>query len=107
MPTTKVKSTLINPDLQKLLHKHEVIITASEDVEANSEYELPENFTYRVGDNLLSISVRGTIWYRGINFEEIGDAGTISNKVKLIDKVEKGDILNFSYVMLQNHEKES
>ena len=60
-------------------------------IEADSTYVLP--LSYGVGSGQLRITVSGYIMYPGIDYEEIGNDGDISNQVKFLSNIEAGSIL--------------
>lgn len=98
MPNTTVKYSMLDDTIKNALHNEEVIFTAEADIPANTVYDVPDNFSYIVGNNLLSVSVRGTLWYKGINFEEVGKYGERSSQIKFIDAINKGDIVSISHI---------
>ncbi len=81
---------------EKKHYKYRVVIT--EEVEALTEYELPCN--YKVGDNSLEIFYNNELLIKETsedmeaNYREVGETGTISNKVVFGWNLPIGSILN-------------
>lgn len=72
-------------------HIHEVNFIAEENLPSGSVYILPRDLQYHVGSYAVKVSVRGTEWYRTMDFEEVGAFNQISNMILLLDDIYAGD----------------
>ena len=64
----------------------------NEQLKIDDELELP--VSYMVGQNTLRLSYGGLELYKDINYEEIGEENTLSNKVKIKFNVLRGYVFN-------------
>lgn len=67
------------------------VTTLTNPIEINTQYTLP--FSYTVGTNQLHITVSGYTMYSGIDYTEIGNNGSTSNKIKFKSYIAEGSIL--------------
>ena len=56
------------------------IITTTEEIEENTDYEIPCN--YKVGQDTLDIYYMGERLIKGEHYIEVGENGTVSNKIQ-------------------------
>ena len=70
----------------------EATITPETAVAAGDTLSLP--ITYLVGRNALRLNWEGVELFRGVSFEEVGNANTASSTVKMLLDIPKGDRLN-------------
>lgn len=70
----------------------EATITLETAVAAGDTLSLP--ITYLVGRNALRLNWEGVELFRGVSFEEVGNANTASSTVRMLLDIPKGDRLN-------------
>ena len=67
------------------------VTTLLQDIESGSEYTLP--FSYTVGTNQLHITVSGYAMYPGIDYNEIGENNSTSQRVTFNCDISSGSVL--------------
>lgn len=72
----------------KLLPIKRASVTLESTVNANTNYTVP--FYYKVGNNSLSVYYCDTKLIKGVDYNEIGNAGDVSNVIQFLDTV--GDL---------------
>lgn len=59
------------------------IVTTTETIAENTDYEIP--CYYKVGNNSLDVFYQGENLIKDVHYKEIGNEGTISNKIQFYD----------------------
>jgi hypothetical protein len=67
------------------------VVTIPEDIEPDTVYNIP--LSYGVGSHQLRVTVSGYMMYPGVDYEEVGEEGEISNQVKFLTSIQRGSIL--------------
>ena len=81
--------------IDKLLPLKRATVTLESTVNANTDYTLPTNMYYKVGNNSLEVIYCSTKLVKGQDYNEIGNVGEVSNVIQFTDSI--GD-LNMSGV---------
>lgn len=74
--------------ISKLLPLKRATVTLSSTVNANTNYTLP--VYYEVGNNSLEVIYCGSKLAKGVDYNEIGNSGEVSNIIQFLDSV--GDL---------------
>lgn len=74
--------------ISKLLPLKRATVTLSSTVNANTNYTLP--VYYEVGNNSLEVIYCGSKLVKGVDYNEIGNTGDVSNTIQFLDSV--GDL---------------
>ncbi len=67
------------------------VVTLPNVISPDTVWNLP--VSYGVGTGQLRVTVSGYIMYPGIDYEEVGNAGEISNQIKFLTSIDAGSIL--------------
>lgn len=65
-------------------------ITLNSTVNANTSYTLPTGIYYKVGNNSLEVFYCDTKLIKGVDYNEVGTAGTVSNTIQFLGSI--GDL---------------
>lgn len=79
----KVSANLINP-------KNGYSVNLSNIIIANTNYILPNNLKYKVGNNSLEVYYCGTKLIKSVDYNEVGTKNSISNKIQFLIQI--GDL---------------
>lgn len=74
--------------ISKLLPLKRASVTLESTVNANTNYTIP--IYYQVGNNSLEINYCGSKLIKGVDYNEIGNLGEVSNIIQFLDSV--GDL---------------
>lgn len=97
----EINIRILNPALLQT-NILEVSFTSNEDLPKDMILTLPNNLSYQVGSNGLTLSVHGTTWYKGFQYLEIGKAGDTSYTIQLLQSIKAGDEVRFRIIGLPN-----
>lgn len=90
---TPLKSQNLNKmqdNIEEAINIQRATVTLSSTVNANTNYTLPTNMYYEVGNDSLEINYCGSKLIRGVDYNEIGTAGDVSNTIQFLDSI--GDL---------------
>ncbi len=76
--------------IDKLLPLKQATVTLESTVNANTDYTLPSGMYYKVGNNSLEVIYCSTKLVKGQDYNEIGNAGEVSNVIQFLDSI--GDL---------------
>ena len=76
--------------IDKLLPLKQATVTLDSTVNANTDYTLPSGMYYKVGNNSLEVIYCSTKLVKGQDYNEIGNAGEVSNVIQFTDSI--GDL---------------
>lgn len=79
----KASANLINP-------KNGYSVNLSNILIANTNYTLPNNLKYKVGNNSLEVYYCGTKLIKSVDYNEVGTENSISNKIQFLIQI--GDL---------------
>lgn len=79
----KASANLINP-------KNGYSVNLSNIIIANTNYTLPNNLKYKVGNNGLEVYYCGTKLIKSVDYNEVGTKNSISNKIQFLIQI--GDL---------------
>ena len=74
--------------ISKLLPLKRATVTLSSTVNANTNYTLP--VYYEVGNNSLEVIYCGSKLVKGVDYNEMGNTGEVSNTIQFLDSI--GDL---------------
>lgn len=89
--TTPLKAqnlNLMQDNIEEAINIQRVTVTLESTVNANTNYTIP--IYYQVGNNSLEINYCGSKLIKGVDYNEIGNSGDISNTIQFTDSV--GDL---------------
>lgn len=76
----KASANLINP-------KNGYSVNLSNIIIANTNYTLPNNLKYKVGNNSLEVYYCGTKLIKSVDYNEVGTKNSISNKIQFLSQI--------------------
>lgn len=91
--TTPLKSQNLNKmqdNIEEAINIQRATVTLSSTVNANTNYTLPTGMYYEVGNDSLEINYCGSKLIKGVDYNEVGTAGDVSNTIQFLDSV--GDL---------------
>ena len=91
--TTPLKAQNLNKmqdNIEEAINIQRATVTLSSTVNANTNYTLPTNMYYEVGNDSLEINYCGSKLIKGVDYNEVGTAGDVSNTIQFLDSV--GDL---------------
>lgn len=91
--TTPLKSQNLNKmqdNIEEAINIQRATVTLSSTVNANTNYTLPTGMYYEVGNDSLEINYCGSKLIKGVDYNEIGNVGDVSNTIQFTDSV--GDL---------------
>ena len=74
--------------IEKLFPLKQISVTLNSIVNANTNYTVPSY--YKVGNNSLEINYCGSKLIKGVDYNEIGNVGDVSNIIQFTDSI--GDL---------------
>lgn len=89
--TTPLKAQNLNKmqdNIEEAINIQRATVTLSTTVNANTNYTIP--IYYQVGNNSLEINYCGSKLAKGVDYNEIGNTGDVSNIIQFLDSV--GDL---------------
>lgn len=89
--TTPLKAQNLNKmqdNIEEAINIQRSTVTLSSTVNANTNYTLP--VYYEVGNNSLEVIYCGSKLVKGVDYNEIGNSGEVSNIIQFLDSV--GDL---------------
>ena len=75
---------------EKAINIQQATVTLSSTVNANTNYTLPSGMYYEVGNDSLEINYCGSKLIKGVDYNEIGNAGEVSNMIQFTEAI--GDL---------------
>ena len=78
------------------------LVTIPEDIASGAEIELPDLAQYIVGTHMLMVSYNGTTCYIGEQYEEIGEIGETSKKIRMLFDLRVNDKIMFRVIALNS-----
>ena len=91
--TTPLKSQNLNKmqdNIEEAINIQRATVTLSSTVNANTNYTLPTGMYYEVGNDSLEINYCGSKLIKGVDYNEIGNVGDVSNIIQFTDSI--GDL---------------
>lgn len=91
--TTPLKAQNLNKmqdNIEEAINIQRATVTLSSTVNANTNYTLPTNMYYEVGNDSLEINYCGSKLIKGTDYNEIGNVGDVSNIIQFTDSI--GDL---------------
>ena len=91
--TTPLKSQNLNKmqdNIEEAINIQRATVTLSSTVNANTNYTLPTGMYYEVGNDSLEINYCGSKLIKGVDYNEVGTDGDVSNTIQFLDSV--GDL---------------
>lgn len=91
--TTPLKAQNLNKmqdNIEEAINIQRATVILENTVNANTNYTLPTNMYYEVGNDSLEINYCGSKLIKGVDYNEIGNAGEVSNVIQFTDSI--GDL---------------
>ena len=91
--TTPLKAQNLNKmqdNIEEAINIQRATVTLDSTVNANTNYTLPTNMYYEVGNDSLEINYCGSKLIKGVDYNEVGTAGEVSNVIQFLDSI--GDL---------------
>ena len=91
--TTPLKAQNLNKmqdNIEEAINIQRATVTLQTTVNANTNYTLPTGIYYEVGNNSLEVIYCSTKFVKGVDYNEIGNTGEVSNVIQFLDSV--GDL---------------
>ena len=91
--TTPLKAQNLNKmqdNIEEAINIQRATVTLSSTVNANTNYTLPSGMYYEVGNDSLEINYCGSKLIKGVDYNEIGNAGEVSNMIQFTEAI--GDL---------------
>lgn len=91
--TTPLKSQNLNKmqdNIEEAINIQRATVTLSSTVNANTNYTLPTGMYYKVGNNSLEVFYCTGKLQKGVDYNEIGNAGEVSNIIQFTGAI--GDL---------------
>lgn len=91
--TTPLKAQNLNKmqdNIEEAINIQQANVTLNSTVNANTNYALPTGMYYEVGNDSLEVYYCSTKLQKGVDYNEIGNAGEVSNVIQFLDSI--GDL---------------
>lgn len=91
--TTPLKAQNLNKmqdNIEEAINIQRATVILENTVNANTNYTLPTGIYYEVGNDSLEINYCGSKLIKGVDYNEVGTAGDVSNTIQFLDSV--GDL---------------
>lgn len=91
--TTPLKAQNLNKmqdNIEEAINIQQANVTLNSTVNANTNYALPTGMYYEVGNDSLEVYYCSTKLQRGVDYNEIGNTGEVSNVIQFLDSI--GDL---------------
>lgn len=95
VPMSAFNLNKMQDNIEEAINIQRSTVTLSSTVGANTNYTLPTGMYYEVGNNSLEVYYLGSKLEKGVDYNEIGNTGEVSNTIQFLDTI--GD-LNMSDV---------
>ena len=95
--TTPLKAqnlNLMQDNIEEAINIQRATVTLESTVNANTNYTLPINMYYEVGNDSLEINYCGSKLIKGADYNEVGTDGDVSNTIQFLDSVGDLDMSN-------------
>lgn len=77
-------------NIEEAVNIQQANVTLNSTVNANTNYALPTGMYYEVGNDSLEINYCGSKLIKGVDYNEVGTAGDVSNVIQFTDSI--GDL---------------
>lgn len=77
-------------NIEEAINIQRATVTLESTVNANTNYTLPTNMYYEVGNDSLEVYYCSTKLQKGVDYNEIGNAGDVSNIIQFTEAI--GDL---------------
>ena len=89
-PLSALNLNKMQDNIEEAINIQRASITLNSTVNANTSYTLPTGIYYKVGNNSLEVFYCDTKLIKGVDYNEVGTAGTVSNTIQFLDSI--GDL---------------
>ena len=90
VPMSAFNLNKMQDNIEEAINIQRATVTLSSTVNANTNYTLPTGMYYEVGNDSLEINYCGSKLIKGVDYNEIGNAGEVSNMIQFIEAI--GDL---------------
>ena len=90
---TPLKASNLNKlqdNVEEAVYIQRSFVNLTTTINANTNYTLPTGVYYEVGNNSLEINYCGSKLIKGVDYNEVGTAGDVSNVIQFTDSI--GDL---------------
>ena len=89
-PLKAMNLNQMQDNVEEAINIQRATVTLSSTVNANTNYTLPTNMYYEVGNDSLEINYCGSKLIKGTDYNEVGTDGDVSNTIQFLDSI--GDL---------------
>ena len=89
-PLSALNLNKMQDNIEEAINIQRASITLNSTVNANTSYTLPTGIYYKVGNNSLEVFYCDTKLIKGVDYNEVGTAGTVSNTIQFLGSI--GDL---------------
>lgn len=89
-PFSSLNINKLQDNTEEAINIQRATVTLNSTVNANTNYTLPTNMYYEVGNDSLEVIYCSSKLIRGQDYNEIGNAGEVSNIIQFLDSI--GDL---------------
>lgn len=90
VPLSAQNLNKMQDNIEEAINIQRASVTLESTVNANTNYTLPTNMYYEVGNNSLEVYYCDTKLKKGVDYNEIGNTGEVSNVIQFLDSI--GDL---------------
>ena len=90
VPLSAQNLNKMQDNIEEAINIQRATVTLSSTVNANTNYTLPTGMYYEVGNDSLEINYCGSKLIKGVDYNEVGTAGEVSNVIQFLDSI--GDL---------------
>ena len=102
-PFSSLNINKMQDNIEEAINIQRASITLNSTVNANTSYTLPTGIYYKVGNNSLEVFYCDTKLIKGVDYNEVGNAGEVSNTIRFLDNI--GDLDMSSITGFENFEE--
>ena len=93
-PLSSLNINKLQDNTEEAINIQRATVTLESTVSANTNYTLPSNMYYEVGNDSLEINYCSSKLIKGQDYNEIGNTGEVSNTIQFTDSIGDLDMSN-------------
>ena len=93
-PLSALNLNKMQDNIEEAINIQRASVTLESTVNANTNYTLPTGMYYEVGNDSLEIYYCSTKLQNGVDYNEVGNVGEISNTIQFLDSIGDLDMSN-------------
>ena len=102
-PLSALNLNKMQDNIEEAINIQRASVTLESTVNANTNYTLPTGMYYEVGNDSLEIYYCSTKLQNGVDYNEVGNTGEVSNTIQFLDSI--GDLDMSSVTGFENFEE--